>query len=141
MSAYRDIHTALTQSLIDLNSTTLGNLPIAYEGQFFDPTEISGNIFIDESYLFDQQESLTKTTLDEITGIYQLSVYQKSGLGMSTILDTVDLIIDNYIHNENFIHNGQKVVIINSGRNGGRNIDGWFVIDISINFKSDKLRA
>lgn len=141
MSTYRDIHHALTTSFVALNAGTLGSVPVAYEGQVFDPTTVLGDVFINESYIFNQQESLSKTTLDEVTGIYQLSVYQKSGLGVADVLDLVDAIINEYQHNATFAYNGQNVVVVNSGRNNGRDVDGWYIVDISINFKSDKPRG
>ena len=120
MSTYQDIHSALTQSLIDLNVASLGTLPIAYEGQ---------------------QESLSKATLDEVRGIYQLTVYQRANLGLSNALATVDAIIDNYVHNNNFTNGVTKIVIVNSGRDVGRTDGGWYSIPLSIIFKTDKLRA
>tara|TARA_R110000796_G_scaffold121137_3_gene235268 strand:- start:219 stop:647 length:429 start_codon:yes stop_codon:yes gene_type:complete len=142
MSTYQDIHSALTQSLIDLNVASLGTLPIAYEGQEFDPeTDVSGDIFIDESFMFSQQESLSKATLDEVRGIYQLTVYQRANLGLSNALATVDAIIDNYVHNNNFTNGVTKIVIVNSGRDVGRTDGGWYSIPLSIIFKTDKLRA
>lgn len=140
MSAYRDIHGALTGSLMSLNVTMLGDIPIAFEGQYFDPESFDGDLFISENYLYNNQESLTKKTLDEITGIYQLSVYQKQGKSIAGVLDLVDTIIDNYKHNETFSFGCHDAVIINSGRNNGRNENGWYIIDISILFKADKLR-
>lgn len=137
MSAYQDIHSALNQSLIDLD---LG-VDIAFEGQNFDPKNIAGTIFISENFSYNQQESLSKNTLDEITGIYQLSVCQRTGLGVAPVLTIVDQIIDNYEHNAKFTSGDQTVVIINSGRGSARMIDSWYIVDISVLFKSDKLRA
>lgn len=143
MSAYRDLHHALTDSLMTLNALSLGNLPIAFEGQDFNPedkNQMTGDIFIDESYLYGDQQSLSKDTLDEITGIYQLSVYQRSGKGIADVLDIVDAIINNYVHNAKFTSGEQVAVVINSSRSPARIADGWYIVDISISFKSDKLR-
>lgn len=141
MSTYRDLHSALTGSLVALNASTLGNVPVAYEGRYFDPENVAGDIFISENYLYNEQESLTKTTLDEVTGIYQLSIYQKQGKAIAPVLDLIDNIVDHYQHNARFSSGDHTAVIINSGRNNGRNIDGWYIIDISILFKADKLRV
>ena len=134
--AYYDIHKALTQSIIDLN---LG-LPIAHENVNFNPDNISGNMFIDLTTLFNDQVSLTKKELDEVTGVFQISVYKKSGLSIKSVLQTVDLITGFYKHNVTLTSGSQNVVIVNTGRNAGRNQDGWYVIDISVSFKSDILR-
>lgn len=140
MSAYRNLHRALTGSLKRINNLQLGGLPIAYEGLNFDPESITGDIFIDESYIYGDQESLTKDTLDEITGIYQLSVYQRAGKAVGKVLDIVDILINNYQHNARYASNGQKAVIINSSRAPARISNGWYIIDVSVSFKSDKLR-
>lgn len=140
MSTYADLHAALTGSLVQLNTAELGDLPIAYEGQYFDPESISGDIFISENYLYNDQVSLSKDTLDEVTGIYQLSVYQKQGKAIGPVLAIIDSIINNYQHNDGFTSGSHAAVVINSGRNGGRNLDGWYIIDVSILFKADKLR-
>ena len=134
MSAYYEIHKALTQSVIDLGLTA----PIAHENVGFNPeTDVTGNQFIDLTLLTNEQDSLTKAELDEVTGIYQVSVYTKSGTSVKEAIETVDTIMDFYKHNVQLTSGTQTVVIINSGRNGGRNDNGWYIIDISISFKSD----
>ena len=134
MSAYFEIHQALTQSIIDLSLSA----PLAHENKDFDPeADVTGNQFIDLTTLPNEQESLTKSELDEVTGIYQISVYTRSGGSIKEALETVDTIMDFYKHNVKITAGSQTVVIINSGRNGGRNLNGWYIIDISVNFKSD----
>lgn len=136
MAAYKEITLALRNSLIGLN---LG-YPIAYEGRDFDPESVDG-IFISESFLYDTTESLTKTTLDEIRGIYQLSLYQRANDNILDVIELIDVIANAYVHNTKLVNGSQTVVIINTSRNQAR-IDGaWRVVDVSINFKSDKLRA
>lgn len=139
-NTYQEIHSALVQSLMDLNASKLGNVQIAHEGQFFDPSKTNVNKFIDESFLFDEQISLSKDTLDEVRGIYQLTVYQRANSGLNDIIETVDAIIDNYKHNNSYTSGQSKVVIVNSGRAGGVTGNGWYSIPVSIFFKVDKLR-
>ena len=136
-TTYKDIQSALTGSLVTLNGSTLGNLPIAYYTRDFDPSSVTGGLFIAETYLYDQQDALTKQTLDEVRGIYQLTVYLKAGKAVNDINTVIDALITNYKHNDSIIANGQNIVIINAGRNGGRAVEGWFAVDVSINFKSD----
>ena len=136
MAAYYEIHQALTQSVIDL---ALG-LPVAYENSNFDPEVDGGSQFIDLTTLFGEQEVISKDSVDESPGIYQISVYTKSGVSVKTALNTVDTILANYRHNDTFTNGAQTVYILNSSRNAGRNDNGWYIIDISIVFKSDILR-
>lgn len=134
--AYYEIHKALTQSVIDL---ALG-LPIAHENSNFDPEVDGGDQFIDLTTLFGEQEVISKDSVDESPGIYQISVYTKSGVSVKTALLTVDLILDNYRHGDTFTNGPQTVFILNASRNVGRNENGWYIIDLSIVFKSDIIR-
>jgi len=134
--AYHEIHKALTQSVIDL---ALG-LPIAHENKDFDPEVDGGSQFIDLTTLFGEQEVISKDSVDESPGIYQISVYTKSGTSVKSPLITVDLILDNYRHGDTFTNSGQTVFITSASRNVGRNENGWYIIDLSIVFKSDIIR-
>lgn len=136
MSAYQEIHQALTQSVVDL---ALG-IPIAHENVDFDPENVGGNQFIDLTTLFGEQEVISKDSVDESPGVYQISVYTKSGTSVKTALTTVDTILANYRHGDTFTSGSQTVFILNASRNAGRNENGWYIIDLSINFKSDILR-
>ena len=137
MGAYELITLALRSSLLSLNLPHL----IAYDGRDFDPETISGDIFIAEFFLFSDQVSLTKKELDEVIGIYQLSIHQRAGGNIIEVARIVDALANHYQHNAKFVQSTQTVVIINTTRNGGRNIDGWYVVDVSVSFKSDRLRV
>lgn len=132
--AYYEIHKALTQSIIDL---ALG-VPIAHENSDYDP--VNDDCFIDLTTITNDQVSLSKDTVDEVTGVYQISVYCKSGTSVKQSLDIVDVVTDYYKHNLTITNGSQNVVVINTGRNAGRNSNGWYIIDISVTFKSDILR-
>ncbi len=136
MSAYQEIHQALTQSIIDLN---LG-VQLAFENSDYDPQENNDQQFIDLTCLTNEQTSLDKTLFDEVTGIYQLSVYTRSGTGTQTAISLVDSITSFYKHNVKIINGSQCVVVVNSGRSEGRNLNGWYIIDVSVSFKSDIVR-
>ena len=136
MAVYQEIHQALTQSVIDLN---LG-VPLAYENSDYDPQENNDTQFVDLTSLINEQTSLDKTLFDEVTGVYQLSVYTRSGTGTGSAIGLVDSIMAFYKHNVNIINGSQCVVVINSGRNEGRNLNGWYIIDVSVSFKSDIAR-
>jgi hypothetical protein len=129
------INQALIQQLIDLG---LG-LPIAYENVDFKPPNDSA--WLDVTDLSAGRESLTKAELDEETGIYQISYFQPSGQGIGSALENIDTILAAYQHNTKLTKGSQTVVIINAGRNEGRNEDGWWRVDISVSYKSDVLRV
>ena len=142
MASYSDITSALTQSIVDLNTSALGGLEIAHEGQNFDPSTYSQ--FLSLFTLFGERISLSKTTLDEVLGVYQVTLkrkIEKNGVNRGGFDSLIDSILGNYRHNDEFIYNDTRVVIINSTRNNARNVDGWWTCDVSINFKADDLRG
>lgn len=132
---YQELHEALTQSVINLGT----GLPIAFENSDFNP-ESAGDQFLDLTTLFGEQEVISKDSVDEILGVYQISVYTKSGTSVANALSVVDEILSFYRHNVTLTKGDTTVYILNSSRNAGRNENGWYVIDVSINFKSDVLR-
>ena len=129
--AYLGIHKALTQSIIDLN---LG-LTIAHENADFDPKGLTSYIKVDT--LFNEQDSVTKQGFNEVTGIYQVSCLVKSGGSIAAITNTVDALTAHYKNSTVFTSEEQNVEILTVGRNGGRNDNGWYVVDVSVSFRSD----
>ena len=130
MSAYEATQ-ALTESFIDL---ALG-IPIAYENVNIDPP--NDGIFAVLSTLPAIAESLGKAPTgdaDQTDGIFQASFYSPSGIGYGEILTLIDAVLAFYKHTRVLTKNTQDVQIQNSGRNVGRNEDGWFIIDVSIEF-------
>ena len=132
--SYILIHKALTQSLIDLS---LG-VSIAHQNKDFDAAGLT--TFIDVSLLPASTEVISKDTLDEEIGIYQVSIYTKSNTNISTIYALTDTIESNYKHGLELTSGSQKVFIDRTSRNGGRNNDGWFIIDLSIHYVADLSR-
>ena len=137
MATYNDIQAALTTQFINVNTNVLSDLPTHYYLRDFDPDSVTGPVFISENFLFNTQDALNKTSLDEVTGIYQLSVYLRAGESPSLLDTVVDGILINFKYATTFVYNSQKVVIMNAGRNQARHNGGWYVVDLSINFKSD----
>ena len=136
MAAYQEIHEALTESIIGLGLS----VPIAYQDSDYDPEANNDQAYIDVDQLYNEQESLDKTLFDEVTGILQLTVRTRSGGGVGQSNGLIDIILDFYKHNISMIKGGQCVVVINAGRNEGRNEAGWWVVDISVSWKSDIAR-
>ena len=136
--AYLDIHSALTQSVIDLG---LG-LPIAHENTEFDPEKNGGDAFISISILYAEQNTVTKTGLDDVAGFLQISYYEdvKSADGLLGTYTVVDAINDFYKHDRKFTSNNQVVNIQNIEVTKRGNVNGWFSTDVTINFWSDLTR-
>lgn len=136
MAAYKEIYSALTKSIIDLS---LG-IPFAYENKEYDPEANNDQQFIALTTLYNDQDSLDKMLYDEVTGIFQISLYTRSGGGVNSSTANIDVIANHYKHGLKIVNGSQCVYIVNFGRNGGRNVNGWYVVDISVSFKSDIAR-
>tara|TARA_R110002051_G_scaffold325374_1_gene427390 strand:+ start:541 stop:951 length:411 start_codon:yes stop_codon:yes gene_type:complete len=136
MSAYQQVYSALTTSIINLYL----DIPLAYENKGYDPDKNNDQQFIALAILYNEQESLDKMLFDEVTGIFQLSLYTRSGGGVKSSMAKVDAIKNYYKHGLKIVNGSQCVSVVNFGRNGGRNDNGWYVIDMSISFKSDIAR-
>lgn len=132
--SYYLIHKALTQSYIDL---ALG-VSTAYENSNFNPEGLDQ--FIDISFLPASTDVISKDTLDEEIGIYQISIYTRSGISLKTSYELADTIASYYSHGLKLTSGAQKVFIDRTSRSSGRNSDGWFIVDLSINYIADLTR-
>lgn len=135
--AYFDIHKALTKSVIDL---ALG-LPIAYENSDFDPEKDGGDHFISLNILYDEQNTVTKTGLDDVNGFLQISDYVKSGSSVKTMYSLIDTLNAAYPHARQITSGNQVINIQNISVNKRNNINGWYVTDFSIFFWADLTRS
>ena len=148
MSAYYEIHKACTQSVIDL---ALG-LPIAYENSNFNPESNGGDQYLDLTILYNNQEPVNKTSMDDVTGILQITNYSKSGESVKKTYELIDKLRANYTHAKQIPYGDKKTMVNSSGKYcAGQqvvnvqnmsvtkrgNIDGWFVTVVSIFFWSD----
>lgn len=129
-----EINQALVSGLISLN---LG-LPIAYENAQFDP--VNNAPFLDVVNIPNERVSLSKRELDEETGVFQITYFQPSDTGTYDGLRTIDRILKAFVHNAAFLFGSQRVVVINSGRDAGENVNGWWRSIVSVSYKSDVLR-
>ena len=134
--AFQEIHRALTQSLVDL---ALG-VSIAYENSGFDPSDPLIAQFIDVTLIPATTDVISKDSIDEEIGIYQLSIYTKSENDIKTVFTLADSILGFYQHGVELTSGTQKVFIDSTTRNAGRNNNGWYIVDISINYIADLLR-
>lgn len=136
------VHKAFTRSFIDLGLCYEGDLiTIVHENSDLDPA--NDRPFVTLNLIPNVATSLGKDEFgcDESTGLYQVSIYAPSGDSVGQVLPLVDSILQFYKHNRKISEDDRTVVIINSGRNGGRNENGWWIIDITINFKADIQRV
>ena len=119
---------AFTESFMALEV----GVAIAHENVNFNPA--NDEPFCTLNLLPDIGESLMKNAdgQDQVNGIFQVSFYVPSGTSTGQILGLVDQVLAFYNHNRVLEQSGQFVQINNGGRNGGRNADGWYIIDISI---------
>tara|TARA_R110002096_G_C14185412_1_gene687322 strand:+ start:110 stop:523 length:414 start_codon:yes stop_codon:yes gene_type:complete len=135
--AYLDIHKALTQSVIDL---ALG-LPIAHENTDFSPENDGGDNYVSINILFDDQNTVTKTGLDDVNGFLQITNYVKAGSSVNSTYTLVDTLNTGYPHARKITSSAQTVNVQNIAVNKRGNINGWFVTDFTINFWSDITRV
>jgi hypothetical protein len=96
--------------------------------------------FIDITTLPAVTEVLSKDSIDIEFGIYQLSIYTRSGIGVKKAYEMADTLQAFYRHGVTLTVNGQIVFIEVMSRGPGRNNNGWFIIDLSIEYKADLLR-
>lgn len=132
--SYLNIHKALTQSVIDLS---LG-IPIAHENVNFDPEAVQEYIAI--NILYDEQQTVTKTNLDDVNGFLQISYYTKSSTSVAAMYALVDIINAVYPHARKITSGAQTVNVQNIAVNKRNNVNGWYVTDITINFYTDLSR-
>lgn len=127
------IHKALTQSVIDL---ALG-VTFAHENDDFDAEKFNGVAFIDLTNLPVGREALTKDDLNEDTGVYQISYYQKSGSSVGSALADIDTITDFYKQDRVISSGATDVTITGTSLVNLGNSLGWWRNDISVSYKSD----
>ena len=130
MSLYQ-VSQALTESFINLG---LG-ITIAHENVNTDPD--NDVPFVTLTFMPTMAESLGKASVgdaDQTNGIFQASFYVPSGTSTGAVMQLVDTVLQFYKHTATLIKDTQEVQIQNSGRNVGRNEEGWYVVDVSILF-------
>jgi hypothetical protein len=130
--AYLSIHKALTQSVLDL---ALG-LPIAHENSNFDPETDGGDHYISINILYDEQNTVTKTGLDDVNGFLQVSSFTKSGSSVGVTYGLIDALNAAYKNAQVFTSGNQAASITNISINKRGNVNGWYATDITINFWS-----
>lgn len=131
--SYLNIHKALTKSVIDLY---LG-LPIANENKDFDTEVEGGNEYISINVLYDEQNTVTKTDLDDVEGFLQITHFVKSDSSVSAMYGLIDTLNSAYPHARKISSGSQVVNVQNIEVNKRGNVSGWYVTDFTIYFWAD----
>ena len=126
-------HQALVESFINLG------LPIDISHENVDFNPLNTDPFVAIYVIPASIDSLGKRGdgSDEIAGVFQASFFAPSGESVGELLQLVDTCLQFYKHGSTVIKDTQSVYIENSERNGGRNAEGWYIIDVSVYFKAD----
>jgi len=130
--SYKSITEALNQQLFD---AALG-YPIARENKSLDSENV--DLYLDTYLLPADTESLGKASTDsrEEIGIFQISIRMKTEIGSGKAWDALDLIKDAFPYAAEYTKDGVTVKLGETTSSNGRNINGRFVLDASINWTS-----
>lgn len=118
-----------------------GGISTAYENANFTPVE--GTPWAQVFFLPDQPKAVTLsgTGEDEHTGILQINLNYPQGAGAGAAADKADAIREYFEAGARFAFESQEVLVLSSGRAGGRNDEGWFILPVSINFMARTARS
>lgn len=72
--------------------------------------------------------------MDEHTGIMQIDVNHPSGTGEFDITADADTVADYFTAGRRLVYNGQEVIVRSCGRSGGRTVDSWYRISLTVDW-------
>lgn len=72
----------------------------------------------------------------EENGIYQISIFTRADIGRGKIFGIADSIKNVFKYDDEYVFSGTTVQVQESTANQGRNDNGRFVVDVSINWFS-----
>lgn len=117
------------------------NIPTAYTNADFDNTsaEVWCSIYVIPA-------STSPATLglggeDEHTGIFQISLFVPLDTGDKLILQALDGIENLYYAGKKTTYSGQEILFTAVERGAGREVDGWYSVDVSINYYARDTRS
>ena len=135
--SFSAIESTLRKSLIDAGL----DLSIAWENDNFKPV-------IDTPWIqvYHDPDQPTVATLsgigeDEHRGGFNLNLYYPKGRGVADINAKADELMAYYQAGARFTHGGQEVGILSCGRSGGRTVDGWWSITVTIDYWARTTRS
>lgn len=122
-------------------SSAGGNIQTAYENDVFTP--VIGTPYAQVFFLPDQPKGATLSGIgeDEHEGIFQVNLNYPKGKGSGAAANMADAIRENFEAGAKFVYASQEVTIRSCGRAGGRNVNGWYVLPVSINFYARTTRS
>lgn len=135
MNSLKNIRSTFATKIIDVisqyNAETSGSVEVAFENG---KAEDFDNYFVTCSLIpaLNEHHGKKSTDKDSDEGIYQVSIYGPRANGKYTIthFELCDYIKEKF--RESSPLNGIDIVNVNA--NGGRDVDAWFVVDLSINW-------
>lgn len=133
-TSFLDISGALDTRLNLLS--TANSVPVAWENKLFTPA--NGAVYMRQTLLPNSAEGLTvsNSSDDEHLGIYQVDVMSPIEGGKAVAINLADDIADQFKRGTILTYNGVNVVVRNVSRNGGRRDGSWFIIAVSVSYRS-----
>lgn len=115
-------------------------LSTAYDNVHFTP--VDGTAWAEVTIIPSQPEpsSIGVHGIDDHVGVFQIALYYPKHKGRADIVAKADAIAAVFYAGAKFAYNGQDVYITSCGRSGGKLVDGWFSIIISVNYLAQVLR-
>ncbi len=134
---FADIRSALIQSWLDGSF----GLDTAYPNKKFDPA--AGTPWAAVFILPNQPEVATLGGRGEDVhdGVFQISLFYPPDQGDADIMAKADAVAKHYKAGQRYTYDGQGVLIRSCGRSQGRLDDGWYRIDLTVNWQSHVSRA
>lgn len=113
------------------------SLPTEYENAEFERPEKNGSY---ASVFFSPNQpsvsGLGNTGADEVDGFLQIDLYTERNSGTAEARNLTDTLRNTFQAGTRFSYDGQGVLIRSCGRNQGRVIDGYFMISITIYWRT-----
>jgi len=140
MSA-RGIEKALLSAWVAFATDSDTYIDTAFENINYTPAE--GTPWAQAFFLPEPPKVATLSGIgeDEHVGIFQINLNFPQGAGVGAAADKADQIREHFQAGARFANGGQEVLIVGCGRAGGRNVGGWFVLPVSIDYRGRTTRS
>jgi hypothetical protein len=118
-----------------------GAMATAYENANYRPTQ--GTPWAQLFFLPDQPKVATLSGVGEDMheGVFQVNLNYPQGAGSGAAADKADAIREYFEAGAKFVSGSQEVLVTSTGRAGGRNAEGWFILPVTINFMARTARS
>ena len=126
---WRDISAALEKHLNDM----VGLPDVAWSNAGYSPT--IGTLYIEP--INEQEDSEAITDEDITRGVYRIKIVAPAGEGKSEAVTMSDTLANRFKQDTQMTYNGVTVQVLNVHRSESeRNRNGWFEIDVKIEYFS-----